>query len=211
MIEVSRSGARRTLRCHVRGGRIRRRRLQESRRTRRDVLRRQQRHGRRLAGRSEEMEEPVDDRLHLHAGRRSRGVREHLQAVHDAPGEVPGQEGRLLSGAVERRRNRGDALGSPARGRLLDRADGVRGQPRRRGAVRGQGHRQGIPGLQPDRHRQGQLAVSEALRPQGQEGRAHGAVVQFRAPRADGAVSRRGADARTRTTRSSSPASTTSR
>ena len=38
-----------------------------------------------VADRSEEMEEPVDDRLHLHAGRRSRGLREHLQAVHDAP------------------------------------------------------------------------------------------------------------------------------
>ena len=38
-----------------------------------------------VAGRSEEIEEPVDDRLHLHAGRGSRRLREYLQAVHDAP------------------------------------------------------------------------------------------------------------------------------
>ena len=89
--------------------------------------------------------------------------------------------------------------------------DGVRGQSRRRGAVRGQGHGEGIPGLQPDRHRQGEFAVPEALRPQGQEGRAHVAVVELRPPRAAVAVPARRASSRTRTTRSSSPASTTSR
>ncbi len=64
---------------------------------------------------SEEVEEPVDDRVHLHAGRGSRGLREHIQAVHHASGEMPRQEGRVLPGAIQRRRDRGDALGPPAR------------------------------------------------------------------------------------------------
>ena len=89
---------------------------------------------------------------------------------------------------IERRRDRGDALGPPARRRLLDRADRVRGQPRRRDSVRGQGHREGVPGLQPHRHRQGEFAVPEALRSQGQEGRAHVAVVELGPPGAAGAV-----------------------
>ena len=58
-------------------------------------------------------------------------------------------------------------------------------------AVKGYG--QGIPGLQPDRHRQGEFAVPEARRPQGQEGRAHVAVVEFRPSRADVAVPGAGA------------------
>ena len=77
--------------------------------------------------------------------------------------------------------------------------------------VRGQGQREGVPGLQPDRHRQGELAVPEALRPQGQEGRAHVAVVELGPPGAAARCSRPRASRRTRTTRSSSPASTTSR
>ena len=55
----------------------------------------------------------------------------------------------------------------------------LRGEPRRRDPVRGQGHRKGIPGLQPHRDREGELALPEALRPQGQEGRAHLAVVEL--------------------------------
>ena len=180
----------------VRAARLRRRRLQEPRRARHDVLRRQQGHGRRRADRPEEVEEPVDHRLHVHARRGSGGLREHLQAVHHASRGVPQQEGRVLPGAVERRRDRGDALGPPARRRLLDRPDGVRRQSRRRRAVRGQGLREGVPGLQPDRDRQGELAVPEALRPQGQEGRAHVAVVEFRPSRAAVAVPRAGAHAR---------------
>ena len=175
-----------------RAARLRRRRLQEPRRTRRDVLRRQQGPGRRRARGSEEVEESVDDRLHLHPRRRPGGLREHLQAVHDAPRQVPRQEGRVLPGAVERRRDRGDALGPPARRRVLDGADGVRGQPRRRDPVRRQGLREGISGLQPDHDRQGELAVPEACRPQGQEGRAHVAVVELRQSRAAGAVPGRG-------------------
>ncbi len=201
-----------TMLAMLRLQRVRRRRLQESRRTRHDVLRRQQRHGRRRADRFRR-----NGRTHRPScspTRRSRiplSTRTSSSRSPTASRQVPRQEGRVLPGAVERRGNRGDALGPAARRRLLDRPDGVRGQSRRRGSVRGQGHREGIPGLQPDRHRQGELAVPEALRPQGQEGRAHVAVVEFRASRADGAVSRRGARRPTRTTRSSSPASTTSR
>ncbi len=47
---------------------------------------------------------------------------------------------------LELRRDRGDALGPPARRRLLDRADRVRRQHGRRGAVRHQGHRKGLQG-----------------------------------------------------------------
>ena len=72
--------------------------------------------------RPQEVEEPVDDRVHLHAGRGSGRLREHLQAVHDAPREVPRQEGRVLPGADQRGGDRGDALGPAARRRLLDRA-----------------------------------------------------------------------------------------
>ena len=53
--------------------------------------------------------------------------------------------------------------------------------------------------------------VPEARRPQGQEGRAHVAVVELGPPRAARAVSRARASRPTRITRSSSPASTTSR
>ena len=59
--------------------------------------------------------------------------------------------------------------------------------------------------------REGELAVPEALRSQGQEGRAHVAVVELRPSRAARAVPARRASRPTRTTRSSSPASTTSR
>ena len=172
--------------------RVRRRRLPEPRRARHDVLRREQGPGRRRAGGPEEVEEPVDDRVHVHARRGPGRVREHLQAVHDAPFQVPRQEGRLLPGAEQRGRDRGDALGPAARRRLLHRPDGVRGEPRGRDPVRGQGHREGLPGLQPDRHRQGELAVPEALGPEGQEGRAHVAVVELRPPGAARAVPGRG-------------------
>jgi hypothetical protein len=142
-------------------------------------LRCEQGHGGRRAHRSEEMEKPVDDRVHLHAGRRPRRLREHLQAVHDLPVAMPEQEGRVLSGAIERGGDRGNALGPAARGRVLDGPDGVRRQPRGRDSVRDQGHREGIPGLQPDRHRQVELAVPEDERPQGQEGRTYVTVVEF--------------------------------
>ena len=59
--------------------------------------------------------------------------------------------------------------------------------------------------------REGELAVPEARRPQGQEGRAHVAVVELRATWRRSRCSRARASRRTRTTRSSSPASTTSR
>jgi len=59
---------------------------------------------------------------------------------------------------------------------------------RLRGSVRGQGHGEGVPGLQPDRDRQSELALPEAFRPQGQEGRAYIPLVELRSPRAAGAV-----------------------
>ena len=190
---------------------LRRRRLREPRRARHDVLRREQGPGRRRADRSEEMEEPVDDRLHLHAGRGSRRLREHLQAVHDAPREVPRQEGRVLPGADQRRGDRGDALGPPARRRLLDRSDRVRGQPRRRDPVRHQGQREGVPGLQPDRRssrrarRTRSSPISRARRSRTRRRRRTPAT--WRRSR----CSRRRASRPTRITRSSSRASTTSR
>ena len=61
---------------------VRRRRMRQPRRARHDVLRREQGSRRRRPGRPEEVEEPVDDRVHLHAGGGSRRLREHLQAVH---------------------------------------------------------------------------------------------------------------------------------
>ena len=58
---------------------------------------------------------------------------------------------------------------------------------------------------------EGELAVPEARRPQGQEGRAHVAVVELRPPGAAARCSRPRASRPTRTTSRSSPASTTSR
>ena len=125
--------------------------------------------------------------------------------------QVPRQEGRLLPGAVERRGDRGDALGPPACRRLFDRAHRVRRQSRRRGAVRGQGHREGVPGLQPHRHRQGELAVPEARRSRRARRSRTRRRRRTRATSRRWRCSRRRASRRTRTTRSSSPASTTSR
>ncbi len=86
--------------------------------------------------------------------------------------------------------------GTPAGRRFFDRTDGLRRQSGGCGAVRGQGNREGVSGLQPDRHRQGNLTVSENVRPQGQESCAHLAVVEFRPYGADGTLPRRRADAR---------------
>ena len=72
----------------------------------------------------------------------------------DHLGKCTGEARRVLPGAVERRRDRGDARGTAARRRLLDGTDRLRGQPRRRGAVRHQGHREGVAGLPPDRDRE---------------------------------------------------------
>ena len=69
-----------------------------------------------------------------------------------------------------------------------------------RGAVRRQGHREGAAGLSPDLARAGRQPVPEALRPQGQAGRAHRAFVEFRQSRAARALSARRASSRTRTT-----------
>ena len=162
--------------------------MQEPRRPRRDVLRRQRRHGGRHAEGPEEAEDAGHAGLHLHARRGSRRLREDLQALHRPPRAVRRQEGRVLPGAVQRGRDRGDALRPPARGRLLHRADRLRRQHRRRGALRHQGLREGLPGLQPDRRGEGIEPVPEALGPEGQEGRAHRAVVQLRPHGADGAL-----------------------
>ena len=90
-------------------------------------------------------------RLRLHAGRGPGGLSERVQAVHRLSGAVHRQARGLLPGAVELGRDRGDALGPPARRGLLDRPDRLRRQPRGRGSVRGQGHREGTAGLPSDR------------------------------------------------------------
>jgi hypothetical protein len=69
------------------------------------------------------MEEPVDRRVHVDTGRRSRGLRKRLQAVHNPSVRLPEQESRVLPGAAERGRDRGDAFGLAARRRLLDRLE----------------------------------------------------------------------------------------
>ncbi len=107
----------------------------------------------------------------------------------DYPGAMHRQARGLLSGAVELGRDRGDALGPPARRGLLDRPDRLRGQSRRRRAVRRQGHREGPAGLSSDLDRAKRQPVPEALRPQGQARRAHLAVVEFGQSRAAGALS----------------------
>ena len=86
----------------------------------------------------------------------------------------------LLSGAIQHRRDRSDALRPPAHRRLLDRPDRLRGQSRGRRPVRDQRQREGIARLSPDRHRQGFEPLSETVRPQGQARRAHLAVVELR-------------------------------
>src|SRR3954463_3485666 len=55
--------------------------LQEPRRPRRQLLRRQRRHGRRHAEGPEETEDALDARLHLHARRGSGRLREGVQAL----------------------------------------------------------------------------------------------------------------------------------
>jgi hypothetical protein len=69
-------------------------------------------------------------------------------------------------GPIECRGNRGYALRPLARRRLFDRSDRVRGQSSRRNSIRSEGNREGISGLQLDRDRQGELAVSETRRSQ---------------------------------------------
>ena len=158
------------------------------------------------------LRDPVHARFHLHAGRGSGRLREHLQAVHRPSRPMHRQTGRLLPGAVERGRDRGDALGAAARRRLLDRPDRLRRQPGRRGAVRGQGHgRAGAQGYQLVDDREEGQPLPEARRSQGQEDRAHGAVVELGPPRTARAVPRAGPQARTTITSRSSRASTTSR
>ena len=163
--------------------------------------------------RPEEVEEPVDDRLHLHAGRGSGGLREDLQAVHDAPREVHSTRKscstRCRSNAAEIEAMRSGRLHV---GGFSTGPTGVRGQPRRRDPVRHQGRREkDFQGYNLIVDREGELAVPEARRPQGQEGRAHGAVVELRPPRAARAVPGRGPRARQGLQDRSSPASTTSR
>ena len=74
-----------------------------------------------------------------------------LQAVHRLSGAMHRQARGLLPGQLELCRDRGDALGPAAFRRLLNRTDRLRGQPRRRGAVRRQGHRERPARLSPDR------------------------------------------------------------
>ena len=64
--------------------------------------------------------------------------------------QCTGKRVSLLPGAVELGRDRGDALGPPARRRLLDRADRIRRQHGGRRAVRRQGHREGTARLPSD-------------------------------------------------------------
>ena len=177
---------RRRLRCRARrphgdrrpgAGRF----LQGPRPARHALLRRQRRPGRRRAEGREEMEDPSDAGLRLHAGRRPGRLSERLQAVHRLSDAVHRQARGLLPGAVELGRDRGDALGPPACCRLLDRPDRLCRQPRRRRPVRRQGHREGPARLPPDLDRQEGQPLPEARRPQGQARRPHGAVVEFRA------------------------------
>ena len=141
------------------------------------------------------MEGPGDAGLHLHPGRGSRGLSERVQAVYGFPRSVHRQARRLLSGAVELGRDRGDALGPPPRRRLLDRADRVCGESCGRGAVRRQGHREGPARLSADFYRARGQPLPEARRSQGQARRAHLAVIEFRAPCPARALSARGTQA----------------
>ena len=77
--------------------------------------------------------------LRLHAGRGSGDLRGHLGAVHRASGGGDGQGVQFFAVQSNSRRGRGDALGAAAHRRLLDRADALRGEPRRRGALRHHG------------------------------------------------------------------------
>ena len=174
--------------------------MQEPRAARYALLRREQRSRRRRADRSEEMEGPLDAGLRLHAGRRSRRLPERLQAVHRLSDAMHRQARGLLSGAVERRRDRSDALGPAARRRLLDRPDRLRRQSRGRRAVRRQGHREGAARLPSDLDRAQGQPVPEALRSQGQARRAHLAIVEFGQSRAAACSIRRRGSSRTRTT-----------
>ena len=170
-------------------------------------------HGRRRADRSQEVEKPVDDRLHVHARSRTRRFtrtsssrsRRYLAQCLDK--KVVFYQVQNNAAEIEAMRSR-----PAARRRLLDRPDRVRGQSRRRDPVRGQGQRQGIPGLQPDRHRRRRARRTRSssdlkgkkvahTAPSSNSGHlAPLALFPARRPRRP-----------TRTTRSSSPASTTSR
>ena len=121
--------------------------MQESRAARHALLRREQRPGRRRADRSEKAARSFHARIRLHPGGGPGGLSERVQAAHRFPGSVHRQAGSLLPGAIELGRDRGDALGSPARRGLLDRTDGIRRQYGGRGSVRRQGHRKGTAGL----------------------------------------------------------------
>ena len=199
-------------RCRgVRAG-ARRRRLRQPRRARHDVLRREQRHGRRRADRSEEVEEPVDDRLHLHAGRGSRRLREHLQAVHDA----------TSPSASTRRSCSTRCSRTPRRSRRCARAACTSAASRPGPTAFAVNLAGAVPfavkGTAKEFQGYNLIVIVKAsspyqklARPQGQEGRAHVAVVELGPSRAARAVPRGGPRRRTRTTRSSSPASTTSR
>ncbi len=85
----------------------------------------------------------------------------------DYLGKCTGKRVVYFPGAVERGRDRSHARRPASRRRVLDRPDGIRGESRRRGAVRDQGHREGAAGLQPDHDRQEVEPVPEALGPEG--------------------------------------------
>ena len=149
---------------------------------------------------SEEAPRSVDAGVRLHAGRRPRGLRPVFKPFTDYLAQCTGKRVVYYPVQFELGRDRGDALGPAACRRLLDRADRLRGQPRRRGAVRGQGHREGPARLSSDLAGRRQQPLPEALRPQGQARRPHVAVIELRQSRAARALSPGRPQDRTRTT-----------
>ena len=72
-----------------------------------------------------------DAGIRLHARGRSRGLSQRVPPVHRSSCEVHRQARGVLPGAIELGADRGDAVGPPARRRLLHRSDRLRRQPRR--------------------------------------------------------------------------------
>ncbi len=186
---------RRRLRCRARrphgdrrpgAGRF----LQEPRPARHALLRREQRPGRRRAEGPEEVARSV--RRWSSPTRRSR-IRPSTQNVFkpftDHLGAVHRQARRLLPGAVERGRDRGDALRPPAR-RAASRParPASRSTSPARSRSRSRAPRRSPQGYHLIVDGQDGQPLPEARRPQGQEGRAHVAVVELRQPRAARAV-----------------------
>ena len=175
--------------CSLAAARPSRRTLRQPRRARRAVLRREQRPRRRYAeGPEAAARTPRRWSSPTRRWKTPRCTRTIFKPFTDYLAQCTGK--RVVFYQVQSNAAEIEAMrsGPPARRRLLHRPDRLRGEPRRRHPVRDQGQREGMAGLQPDHGREEGQPVPEARRPQGQEGRAHLALVELRPPRAAGAV-----------------------